>query len=205
MAALVHVVDDDPSFRQATERLLRANGYETAGYSTADEFLAKVRSGVDVGCILLDVQLPGLSGPELQTVLTESGTPFPIVYLTGQGDIPTTVRAIKAGAEDFLTKPASAHTLLSSISSAIARYESERSRRQWHNEAQTRLESLTPREREVFEYIVRGKMNKQAAFALGITERTIKAHRQRIISKLGVHSIAELVSFAERAGVLKQS
>ena len=204
MGSLIHVVDDDASFRQATERLLRAHGYDTAGYETADEFLSKARSGIQVGCILLDVQLPGLSGPDLQTVLSEFGTPFPIVYLTGQGDIPTTVRAIKAGAEDFLTKPATAETLLNAIKRAIARHEAQRSQLQWQQDAQERLETLTPREREVLEFIVRGKMNKEAAFALGITERTIKAHRQRVISKLGAHSIADLVSFAERAGVLKQ-
>jgi FixJ family two-component response regulator len=198
------VVDDDASFRTATERLLRAHGYETAGYESADAFLARVRSGIRVGCILLDVQLPGLSGPDLQTLLSQLGTPFPIVYLSGRGDIPTTVRAIKAGAEDFLTKPATAEALLNSIERAIARHESQRTQLEWRKDAQQRLESLTPREREVFEFIVRGKMNKHAAFALGITERTIKAHRQRVISKLGAHSIADLVSFAERAGVLKQ-
>jgi FixJ family two-component response regulator len=114
------------------------------------------------------------------------------------------VRAIKAGAEDFLTKPATAQTLLDSIERAVARHQSQRTQLQWQKEARERLDTLTPREREVFEFIVRGKMNKQAAFALGITERTIKAHRQRVISKLGAHSIADLVSFAERAGVLKE-
>ena len=204
MNGLVHIVDDDPAFRRATGRLLGAHGYRTAEYETADQFLEKVRAGIEVGCILLDVNLPGLSGPELQQLLFEFGSPFPIVFLTGHGDIPTTVRAIKTGAEDFLTKPAPAAALLDAIGRAIARHESQRGQQQWLRNARTLLETLTPREREVFDFIVRGKMNKQTAFALGITERTIKAHRQRIISKLGAHSIADLVSFAERMGLMKE-
>ena len=204
MNGLVHIVDDDAGFRRATGRLLGAHGYKTAEYGTADEFLKKVRAGVEIGCILLDVNLPGLSGPELQQMLFEFGSPFPIVFLTGHGDIPMTVRAIKSGAEDFLTKPACAQALLNAIDRAIARHESERGRQQWLRKARALLETLTPREREVFDFIVRGKMNKQTAFALGITERTIKAHRQRIFSKLGAHSIADLVSFAERMGLMKE-
>jgi FixJ family two-component response regulator len=205
MTGLVHIVDDDCSFRKATARLLGAKGYRTAEYESADQFLEKVRAGVDVGCILLDVSLPGLSGPDLQQLLFEFGSPFPIVFLTGHGDIPTTVRAIKSGAEDFLTKPSSADALLGAIERAIARHESQRGQQQWVRNARALLETLTPREREVFDFIVRGKMNKETAFALGITERTIKAHRQRITAKLGTHSIADLVSFAQRMGLIDNS
>jgi len=204
MNGLVHIVDDDAAFRRATKRLLGAQGYQTAEYATADQFLEKVRTGIEVGCILLDVNLPGLSGPELQQLLFDFGSPFPIVFLTGHGDIPMSVRAIKSGAEDFLTKPACAAALFGAIDRAIARHEAQRGQQQWLREGRALLETLTPREREVFDFIVRGNMNKQTAFALGITERTIKAHRQRIFSKLGAHSIADLVSFAERMGLMKE-
>ena len=203
MTGLVHIVDDDASFRKATGRLLQAHGYDIAEYETADQFLERVRAGAEVGCILLDVNLPGLSGPDLQSRLFEVGSPFPIVFLTGYGDIPTTVRAIKSGAEDFLTKPVQSQDLLASIGRAMARHEVERRHQQWMRDARAQLESLTPREREVFDYIVRGKMNKETAHALGITERTIKAHRQRLIAKLGAKSVADLVAMAERLGMIE--
>ena len=174
--------------------MLRLHGYEIAEYDSADQFLAQVRAGAEVGCILLDVSLPGLSGPDLQGRLVEIGSPFPIVFLTGHGDIPTTVKAIKSGAEDFLTKPVSGQALLESIGRAIARHDAERKHQQWMRDAHARLETLTPRERQVFDFIVRGRINKQTAHALGITERTIKAHRHRIFEKLGTRSIADLVS-----------
>jgi len=203
VAQLVHIVDDDASFRQATGRLLKAHGYDIAKYESADQFLDWVRTGAEVGCILLDVSLPGLSGPDLQSRLFEVGSPFPIVFLTGHGDIPTTVRAIKFGAEDFLTKPVQGQDLLAAIGRAMARHEIERNHQHWMRGAQLLLESLTAREREVFNFIVRGKMNKETARALGITERTIKAHRQRIIAKLGARSAADLVGMAERLGILE--
>ena len=203
MTQLVHIVDDDDFFRQATGRLLQAHGYDVAEYESADQFLDCVRAGAEVGCILLDVSLPGLSGPDLQSRLFEVGSPFPIVFLTGHGDIPTTVRAIKFGAEDFLTKPIQGQSLLASIGRAMARHAVERKHQQWMRDARAALESLTPREREVLNFIVRGKMNKEFAHALGITERTIKAHRQRVIAKLGAKSVADLASFAERLGLLQ--
>lgn len=203
MTQLIHIVDDDASFRQATGRLLQAQGYNIAEYESAEQFLERVRTGAPVGCILLDVSMPGLSGPDLQSRLFEVGSPFPIVFLTGHGDIPTTVRAIKSGAEDFLTKPVQSQDLLASIGRAMARHEVERRHQQWMRDASAHFETLTPREREVFNFIVRGKMNKETAHALGITERTIKAHRQRLIAKLGAKSVADLVAMAERLGMLE--
>jgi len=204
MGSLVHIVDDDSLFRHATARLLRLHGYEVAEYPSADQFLAQVCAGAEVGCILLDVSLPGLSGPALQRRLVEIGSPFPIVFLTGHGDIPTTVTAIKSGAEDFLTKPVAGQALLESIGRAIARHDTESKHQQRMRDAHALLETLTPRERQVFDFIVRGRMNKQTAYALGITERTIKAHRHRIFEKLGARTIADLVSLAERLGILSE-
>ena len=202
MSQLIHIVDDDESFRAAIARLLRVHGYTVAEYASADDFLEHIPSSAEAGCVLLDVSLPGLSGPDLQARLAERGSLFPIIFLTGHGDVPMTVRAIKAGAEDFLTKPVSQQALLDSIRRAFAHYEAERPRQQWMREARSLVDKLTPREREVFEFVVRGKMNKQTAHALGITERTIKAHRQRIFDKLGARTIADLVSLAERLGIL---
>jgi len=202
MTQLVHIIDDDAAFRLAIGRLLRAYGYETAEYPSAEDFLEKVRAGLRDGCILLDVSMPGLSGPDLQASLVQLESPFPIVFLSGHGDVPTTVRAIKAGAEDFLTKPVSGPALLEGITRAFQRFETEQRQRDWLARAWSLLDTLTQREREVFDHVVRGRLNKQTAHALGITERTIKAHRQQIFDKLGARSVAELVSMAERLGVL---
>ncbi|RUM95766.1 response regulator transcription factor [Pseudaminobacter arsenicus] len=202
MRQLIHIVDDDPSFRAAIGRLLRASDYEIAEYPSADSFLEQVRTGIGTGCILLDVSLPGLSGPDLQARLAELGSSLPIVFLTGHGDVPTIVRAIKAGADDFLTKPVSGSALVDSIERAFQRYYADQTQREWLSDARSLFDKLTPREREVFDHVVRGKLNKQTAHALGITERTIKAHRQHIFDKLGARTVAELVSLAERLGVL---
>jgi RNA polymerase sigma factor (sigma-70 family) len=199
---IVHIVDDDEDFRRAIGRLLKAHGYDVAEHESADLFLERVHAGAEIGCILLDVSLPGTSGPDLQSRLFEVGSPFPIVFVSGHGDIPTTVRAIKSGAEDFLTKPVDGQALLQSIEHAVARQEAERQQQDRMMAARALVESLTPREREVFDLIVRGRLNKEAAYDLGITERTIKAHRQRVFRKLGAKSVAHLVSTAERLGIL---
>jgi FixJ family two-component response regulator len=157
------------------------------------------------GCILLDVQMPGLSGLELQGRLIELGSILPIVFVTGHADTPTTVRAIKAGAEDFLTKPASSEQLIAAIERALARYESARSQRSKRDTILALLATLTPRERQVFDLIVRGRINKQIARELGMTERTVKAHRHEVMEKMRVHSLAELVSSAERLGLIDRS
>jgi RNA polymerase sigma factor (sigma-70 family) len=200
--SIVHVVDDDASFRTAIERRLKKAGYQVATYLSAQQLLDRLPGDGERGCILLDVRIPGLSGPELQNRLTELGSTMPIVFLTGYADVPTTVQAIKAGAEDVLTKPVSSNLLLRAIEQAIAHHDAARATSSRLETVRLRLATLTPRERQVFELVVRGKTNKEVAHALGTTERTIKAHRHRVMEKMQVRSLAELVSFAERVGIL---
>jgi RNA polymerase sigma factor (sigma-70 family) len=202
VTAVVHVVDDDESFRKAIGRLLRATGYDVQLYESAQQLLDRLPNEGQPSCILLDVQIPGLSGPELQDRLTKLGAALPIVFLTGHGDIPTSVQAIKGGAEDFLTKPVPKNKLLDAIERSLARQQTVRMRDDQLNSLRALVTTLTARERQVFELVVRGKMNKQIAHELGIAERTIKAHRQRVMTKVRVQSLAELVSVAERLGVL---
>jgi len=198
----IHVVDDDDSFRAAIERRLKLAGYEVATYPSAQQLLDRPPDEDEPGCILLDVRIPGLSGPELQGRLNELGSTLPIVFLTGHADTPTTVRTIKAGAEDFLTKPVESEQLLHAIERALARHATVRGERHRIEEMQALVAALTPREREVFGLVVRGKLNKQIAHELGTTERTIKAHRHQVMEKIKVQSLAELVSLAERLGLL---
>jgi RNA polymerase sigma factor (sigma-70 family) len=202
---VVHVVDDDASFRTAIERRLRKAGYEVATYPSAQHLLDRLPDQRGPGCILLDVRIPGLSGPELQGRLSELGSTLPIVFLTGYADVPTTVRAIKAGADDFLTKPVSSDQLLRTIQRAMAHHEAMRDTRSKLDIVRAHIASLTPRERQVFELVVRGKTNKQVANEIGATERTIKAHRHRVMEKMQVQSLAELASLAERVGILDAS
>ena len=202
MPGLVHIVDDDASFRTALERRLKKAGYEVAIYPSAQDLLDHMPSESESACILLDVRIPGLSGPELQDRLSKLGSILPIVFLTGYADVQTTVRAIKAGAEDFLTKPVSSEDLLAAVERALAHQLAARGPRDKLDTVRAHIATLTPREREVFELIVRGNTNKQAGNVLGATERTIKAHRHRVMEKMQVQSLAELVSLAERAGIL---
>jgi FixJ family two-component response regulator len=197
----VHIVDDDASFRVAIERRLKKEGYGVATYGTAQQLLDRLPADDAPGCILLDVEIPGLTGPELQERLGQLGSVLPIVFLTGHGDIPTSVRTIKAGAEDFLTKPVSSEDLLRAIEKALVHQKALLNQREKLDAMRERIASLTPREREVFALVVRGKINKQIAFALGTTERTIKAHRHSVMEKMQVQSLAELVSIAERVGI----
>jgi len=199
---LVHVVDDDASFRTAIERRLKLAGYEVVTYATAEDLLSADPDDTQPGCILLDVRIPGLSGPDLQGRLIAQGSTLPIIFLTGHADTPTTVRAIKAGAEDFLTKPVSSEQLLDAIERALARQNAAHAQRGRLETFRTRLATLTQRERQVFDLIVRGRINKQVAHALGTTERTVKAHRHQVMEKMQVQSLAELVSIAERLGML---
>ncbi|MDW9899966.1 response regulator [Sinorhizobium meliloti] len=203
MGPTVHIVDDDKSFRAAVGRMLAASGFQIESYSSGEELLARLPRGS--GCILLDLQMPGLSGLELQARLADLAPLLPIVFLTGRGDIGITVRAMKAGAHDFLEKPASSAAVLEAVERALQLCET---RRKEHDRAQalhTLLASLTPRESQVFDLIVRGKRNKQIAFELNTSERTVKAHRHKVMEKLGVRSLAEVVSMAERLGLLEKT
>jgi RNA polymerase sigma factor (sigma-70 family) len=202
LPGLVHVIDDDASFRTAIERRLKLAGYDVETYSSAQQLLDHLPDVERPGCILLDVQMPGLSGLDLQSRLIERGSILPIIVVTGYADTPATVRAIKAGAEDFLTKPASSAQLIDAIERAMTRYESARRQRNELNSFRGLVATLTPRERQVFNLIVRGKINKQIAHELGTTERTVKAHRHQVMEKMQVHTLAELVSNAERLGML---
>jgi FixJ family two-component response regulator len=197
----VHIVDDDASFRTAIERRLKKAGYEVATYHSGQQFLACLPDENDRGCILLDVRIPELSGPELQEKLGKLGSTLPIVFLSGYADVSTTVKTIKAGAEDFLTKPVSSEQLLGAIEKAMTHQEAVRGLKQKLDMLRAQLGTLTPRERQVFDRVVQGKINKQIAQQLGATERTIKAHRHRVMEKMKVQSLAELVSIAERLGI----
>ncbi|WJR79770.1 response regulator [Bradyrhizobium sp. NP1] len=204
MSGTIHIVDDDPSFRTAVERRLKKAGYEVAAYSSAQQLLDHLPDERSPACILLDVRIPDLSGPELQKRLAELGSTLPIIFLTGYADVRTTVATIKAGAEDFLTKPVSSEQLLRAIEQAMAHHETSRGPKAKLDALRAHLARLTPREMQVFELVVQGKINKRIAAELGATERTIKAHRHRVMEKMGVQSLAELVSIAERLGVLRR-
>jgi FixJ family two-component response regulator len=202
LSSVIHVVDDDASYRAAIKRRLQLAGYEVLTYASADQLLDQPPDDSQQGCILLDVRIPGLSGPDLQRRLGELGSTLPIIFLSAYADVKTTVRTIKDGAEDFLTKPVDTDQLLSAIGRAIARHENAREVNSTSHIQRGRVGRLTPRKRQVFERVVRGKQNKQIANELGSTERTIKAHRQRVMEKMMVRSLAELVSVTERFGLL---
>jgi FixJ family two-component response regulator len=205
LRGLVHIIDDDASFRTAMERRLKHANYEVATYVSAQDLLDRFPGENVASCILLDVQIPGLDGPALQTRLNELGSTLPIIFLTGHPDIPTTVRAIKAGADDFLTKPVTSADLLRAIERAFARRQTTRDLQNKLDIVRDRVGTLTPREREVFELIVRGHTNKHVARLLKCAERTIKAHRHRVMEKMQVRSLAELVSLAERVAAVSST
>ena len=200
-APVIHIVDDDMSVRTAVGRVLRAAGYQVSLYESASYLLDHLPAA-ERGCILLDVRMPGLNGPQLQEVLSKMGFELPIIFLTGHGDIPTSVRAIKAGAEDFLSKPAAKKVLLEAVERALKRYDRMHERSVRLRVVRECFSTLTPREREVFALVARGKLNKQIAYELGTAERTVKAHRHNIMKKFRASSLAELVSIAEHLGVL---
>ncbi len=202
MPGFVHIVDDDASFRTAIGRRLKRAGHEVATYASAQHLLERLPSENVPSCILLDVQTTGLDGAAVQSRLSELGSTVPIIFLAGHLDIPATVRAIKAGADNFLTKPVSSRELLQAIELAIVGHETRRGLKSRLDMVYARVSALTPREREVFELVIRGHTNKQVACALGCTERTIKAHRHRVMEKTRAETLAELVSLAERVGVL---
>ncbi len=200
LPATVYVVDDDVSFVKAVTRLLRAGGHKAQSFSSVGEFLGSLPPEPS-GCILLDLQMPGRSGFDLQSCLSQAENPLPIIFLTGHGDIPGSVRAIQNGAVDFLTKPVKRRDLFEAIERALVRNREESERRARRRELRDRFDALTPREQEVMRHVIGGKLNKQIAFDLGTSERTIKAHRASIMDKLGVKSVAELVRLAEELGI----
>jgi len=192
MHAIIHVIDDDESFRKAISRMLRTAGYQVHSYPSAGDFLLSY-PGDDLACVLLDVRMPGPSGLDLQVALAAKGRNFPIIFLTGHGSIPMTVRAMKAGAVDFLTKPVNKDELLSAVKRALDSYGKDAAVRAQVNAWNECVQKLTPREQEVFKRVVTGKLNKQIAADLGISERTIKAHRAQVMEKMRVQSVAQLV------------
>lgn len=196
-ASSVFVVDDDPAVCKALARLLRANGWAVETFDSAEALLAREHAPAPA-CLVLDVNLPDLDGLALQRRLTEAGQAFPILFLTGHGDVPTSVRAMKAGASDFLQKPVKAEVLLAAVRFAITE-DAEASRaRAERTELRERLESLTPREREVLVGLAQGKLNKQIAGDLGIVEQTVKFHRARIMERMRAKSAADLMLIAAK-------
>ena len=200
---IVRIVDDDASFLTAVARMLRASGFAVKTFESAAEFLARPELDVP-GCVLADLQMPGLSGLDLQEALAKEGHRLPVIFLTGHGDIPTTVQAMRRGAEDFLTKRAPKEDLLDAVKRAIDRDARDRAGRARLEALRTRFTALTPREREVLQHIVQGKLNKQIAYDLGISERTVKFHRAAIMTKLSVDSAAQLTKFWMEVGGLEE-
>ena len=196
----VFVVDDDASVRRSTERLIRIAGFKVQTFESARDFM-NCRRPEGPACLVLDVRMPGLSGLDLQQELSQSGKQIPIIFLTGHGDIPMSVRAMKAGAVEFLTKPVKQRTLLEAIQAAAERDRATFQERAATEDLRARYAQLTPREREVMSLVVAGLLNKQVAGELATTERTIKFHRAHIMRKMGAASLAELVRMAEKLGV----
>lgn len=194
---VVFVVDDDLSLREALRSLIRSVGLRCATFESADEFLASARHD-GPACLMLDVQLPGKSGLDLSSNLRKAGVEMPIIFITGHGTIPMSVRAMKAGAVEFLTKPFSEPELLSAIEQALERDRSQQNERAEHDALLERYARLTPRERDVFSLVAAGRMNREIAAALGTAEQTVKQHRGRVMEKLGVRSVADVVRLAER-------
>ncbi len=202
MNPMIHIVDDDQSFRTAVGRLLSASGYRVTLYGSGEELLARVHELVPGCCVLLDLDMPGLNGLALQDRLSQQAPMLPIVFLSGHADIKASVQAMKAGAEDFIEKPLETGILLEAIARSLQRAATRQDEYDRNHAARTRLASLTPREVEVLRLLVRGTLNKQIAYALGTSERTIKAHRHNLIEKMGARNLAEAVSIAERYGVV---
>lgn len=196
----VFVVDDDASFLTAIQRLLRSSGYAVESFNSATAFLTQ-RSPQTTGCVLADLQMPGMDGLALQAALAQSANPLPIVFLTGLGDIPSSVQAMRQGAEDFLVKTAPKETLLAAIERALTRDAREREERARCRKLQSRFAQLTPRERQVLVQVLRGRLNKQIAADLGIDERSVKRHRTNLMRKLTAKSVAELVRLAFESGM----
>lgn len=200
---IVFIVDDEPAVLKGLSRLLRSAGLAVETFLSSQDFLNHFLPNTP-GCLVLDVAMPGLNGLDLQKALVAKGSAVPIIFLTGHGDIPMSVQAMKRGAADFLTKPVNDDDLLKAVRSAIGTDRKTRQARAEVAEIQQRLMTLTPREREVMDHVLSGQLNKQSAADLGIVEKTIKVHRARMMEKMKVHSVADLVRLAERAGIAKK-
>ncbi len=203
MTPTVYLVDDDASFRTATSRLLRASGFNAVTFSSAKEFLAQVGNSA-MGCAIVDLQMPEMSGLDLQAALGGRNIALPIVFLTGRGDIPSSVRAMRDGAEDFLEKRAPKEKLLNAVRRALERDALQRAVSASMHKAREKFALLTERETEVLTQVLRGALNKQIAGDLGIAESTVKAHRTNITTKLGVYSVAEIARLAQDAGLFQR-
>jgi FixJ family two-component response regulator len=197
----VFVVDDDAGVRKSLVRLLASAGYRVESFASADLFLGRWKENSAPGCVLLDIQMPGLNGLQLQEQLQHSAHAIPVIFITGHGDIPSSVKAMKAGAVDFFPKPINDEDLLRAIREAIQRDHRERGDLAERSSLAARLDTLTPREREVLELVVRGMLNKQIAAALNASEKTIKIHRGRVMEKMKARSVADLVHAAEKIGL----
>ena len=200
-APIVHLVDDDASFLKAVARMLSASGFTVKAFDSAAALLAQI-TAESRGCVVADLRMPGVSGLGLQDALAECCLTLPIIFLTGQGDIPSSVRAMRQGAEDFLEKRAPRERLLDAVTRALARDGREHAERNRLQALRAAFDVLTPREREVLTHVLRGQSNKQIAGDLDIHERTVKLHRTAITTKLNVHSVAELTRLAQEAGLL---
>lgn len=198
--ALIAIVDDDPSVRRGLQRLIRSAGWKVEAFASAQEFLGRPRAAFP-SCLILDVQMPGLSGLDLQKRITEVKLGVPIVFLTGHGDIPASVQAMKAGAVEFLTKPVDEQKLLQAIQEAVERDRRTRQQRAATSELRERYKSLTPRMREVMQRVISGMLNKQIAAELNVTEDTVKFHRGHIMRKMHADSLADLVRMAGDLGI----
>jgi FixJ family two-component response regulator len=198
---LVSIVDDDPSVRKSLARVVRAAGYEVEVFASAREFLARPPQDTPC-CLLLDVRMPGLTGLELQEALAAAGDRLSIIFMTGYRDVPVSVRAMKRGAVDFLTKPINKREIIEAIERAVTRTRETRLRQARTTDIQHRMRSLTAREAEVFALVVTGMLNKQVAAALGVSEKMVKVHRGRVMEKMRAGSLAELVRLADEGGVI---
>jgi FixJ family two-component response regulator len=194
---MVFVVDDDPSVRKGLDRLLRIKGYRVSSFASAEEFLRE-RLTPQVACLVLDVNLPGLNGIELQNWLVQQGIFLPVIFITGHGNIPMAVRAVKSGAISFLTKPFSEAELAVEIENAMDLYRREFQERSEIASLQQRFSTLTSRESQIFSFVISGRLNKQTAYELGIVENTVKVHRRRVMRKMHAESVAELVLMGQK-------
>lgn len=203
MSTLVHIVDNDAVSQAGIDHMLRACGYQTRAYFRVDDILKDRLDDESASCVVFDTRTPDESIPDVVSLFSKAGLHLPVIVLTDRGDARVGVRAIKAGAEDFFTKPVERDEFIGAIDRATSRRHLASEQERWARSSLARLQRLTKREREVFDLVVCGKMNKQIAFVLGTTERTIKAHRHKVMEKMQVHSVVELVSCAERLGLLR--